>query len=138
MRLFAYALLLFCIGLGLWFSGTQTVLSSSLLAPSNSQPTSVSATVAGIINVMFNPAFAISLLTIALGVGLLTGFSAVYVIPAVIFAGLANVVLLPSSMFMSCARGCTGGLPPEIQVPYFIFIQLLLYATIWEFIRGGG
>jgi len=91
---------------------------------------------------MTNLAFAANVFLVALGAIALSGFSAVYVIPALIIAVVFNYVLVPTSFLIGSQCGLNGNaslcLPPVVVVLLTILLNVLVVLTFAEYIRGGG
>lgn len=145
MRLASYVLLLFSISLMFYFMGYQAPLTGLLLNGQNGQPVSAQGVINVIAQNIFNPAFVASVILITIGVGLLTGFSAVYLIPALLLSVILNMVVLPNSSLytdacMSAANEAGSAICSQAQfsLPITILLNLLLLLTIAEYIRGGG
>jgi hypothetical protein len=78
------------------------------------------------------------MLAFAIGTGLLTGFSAIYIVAAFIFLFFINLVLIPLSTFgvggsFLCninSQGCF------LSLTWAALVNLMALATGWEFIAG--
>jgi hypothetical protein len=61
---------------------------------------------------------------------LLSGFGAIYIIPVIILIAVVNL-FLPSLAYI------TTGMPTLLAIPLTLFLNLLLFLAIVNFIRGG-
>lgn len=136
MRLAHLALLFFCISLPMYFMGYQSPLMQLYDAQSHQL-----ATPSTIINYIANNFLNLALLGLAAGVifavSALTGFSAVYAIPLLIVYAVFQFVLIPTSAVFNTSCGI-GGLcaPNEVQVAGTVFLNLILWLAMIEFITG--
>lgn len=129
MRMFAYALFLLCISFGLSIFGYQTNFGQVMTG----QPFAWG----DIINSVGSNAINIGLVALIVGAavtfGVITGFSAIYIIAMTIFIAVANYLFLPFSP-TSLGLASTDPLQPWI----IAIFNILLIATIIEWIKGGG
>lgn len=128
MRMFAYALLILCISFGLSFFGYTTNFGSVMTGSPNAW--------GDIINVIGQNIVNIGVVALIIGAlvsfGLLNGFSAIYIVAMLLFVASANYLFLP---FSPAALTQSG----DALQPYILaFFNILLFASILEWIKGGG
>jgi hypothetical protein len=63
---------------------------------------------------------------------LLTGFAAMYVIPAIILIGVVNLVVLPYSFIQ------TSGMPLVISIPLLVIFNFITVIASVDLVRGGA
>lgn len=140
MRLAAFALLLFCISLMLYLEGftSPMTLGFALLA---GQPVSFTSILSNIMQNAFNVTLAGGWIGIAVTAALLTGFSGLTLIPALILSAIANYILLPLSFILptNCISNSTSFcVPQQYSLILMILLNLLFYLTIAEYTSGRG
>lgn len=141
MKLSHLAFLFLAICLPLYLMGYSPPL-FQLYASQGNQPLDFLTLISNIASQMTNLAFAANVFLVALGAIALSGFSAVYVIPALIIAVVFNYVLVPTSFLIGSQCGLNGNaslcLPPVVVVLLTILLNVLVVLTFAEYIRGGG
>lgn len=144
MRLGAYVFLLFSISVILHFLGYQDVLSyifdmhqNGIMEISCTQEQQAEGCV-GIINlileVILSPTGVLTTIGLAglFVAALITGFSAMYLIPLLILLAILNLLVFPFSFIFD------GTMPVLISTPLILFFNFLTILTITNFVRGGA
>lgn len=144
MRMAHLVFLFVCISFPMYMIGLTSPL-GNLIASQHlaGQPAGTPLDALGIIQIlasnMANPYFAANVILLAVGTVLLGGFSAVFIIPALLFSAAINLIIIPSAAIMpGQCQGAGICLPPEIQGVLTVFLNLILILAIMEYIRGGG
>lgn len=137
MRLSAYLILLFSVGLILYFMGYAPII--NIFNAKGASPLSIScpntdkycqqnnATNTGVV-------LGASILAIlgatALG-SLIIGYSAIFIIPIVLLIGLLNFFVFPLNFMMD------PSFPDIIKYPVLAFFNILTVLAVLNFVRGG-
>jgi hypothetical protein len=80
-------------------------------------------------NVILGAIFSVVLLAVGALILLITGFSAMYIIPAVILIAVLNFLIFPFDFIFSA--------PTYISVPIVAFFNIISVLAVLNFIRGG-
>lgn len=133
MRLSAYVVLMFCIGAVMYLLGYTPVM-GPFAAKSGTSLTSLQYWVGDpVYNASSTPGgiLLIVIAAAAVTLGLLAGFSSLYLIPIIIFATVAvNLFILPSSFFSI--------FPTPFDMLGFGLFNLLQVLAVLNFVRGGA
>lgn len=143
MRLGAYIFLIFSISLVLYFMGYTSVL-LELFGNQGSKPIVLlcseaevgegcSGLINNMINAILNPTGMLAVVGLIVAVALITGFSAMYLIPLLLLIAILDFVVFPFSFILDPAT-----LPPEFGIPIIVLFNLLTVMAITNFIRGGS
>lgn len=131
MRFTAYIILLFSISLSLYFLGYQPIAVQFLAQ--GSTPVHINCEGQAVCqdqNVILGSVFFFLIASAAL-ITLVTGFSAIYVIPIFILLAILNFFILPLNFMMSVQE-------PLIKYPILALLNMLTVLAVSNFIRGGG
>jgi len=138
MALTTYVMLLFGIGIALWFIGYSPLVFSMLGCDTTDTTCEIQKDAAvnflnGIIDALINNPLALAGIAGVLVLGYLLGGSFIvnFLAPVVILLSVSNIFLLPTEFFFD------NVIPFEIRLIIFGFLQLLLFLSIITFIRGG-
>lgn len=131
MRFPAYIILMFGISLSLYFLGYQPIAVQMLAQGSspvkiNCEGTAICEDQTVIIGSIF-----FFLIAAAALITLVTGFSAIYVIPIFILLAVLNFFVLPMNFMMSVTE-------PLIKYPVLALLNTLTVLAVINFIRGGS
>lgn len=139
MRLTAYIVLMFSISAVLYFMGYRP----AALWNGMDQPLSLQSILSNITSDILSGDGLLRIGIIFAGVtfaALLAGFSAMYIIPLALLIVTLNYFILPTSfLYDTCtAATCAAIIPPEIKIPLFALLNILLVLAVLNFVRGGA
>jgi len=143
MRMAHLALLFVCLSFPMYMLGYSSPL-LNLYNEQGGQPITLQFILSNIAAKMFDPTFLATVIGFAVIATILSGFSAVYMIPLALFAIIFNYVIVPSSTLWtgSCSPQIVGAtalcVPVPIQIAVQLILNLIMLLTFTEYVRGGG
>lgn len=141
MRLAHLALLFCCISIPAYFIGWQSPF--QVLIGTLGTSWSLSDLIGLIASNMLNIALAAGIVGLALAVTMLTGFSAIYLVAALMLAVLVNYVLIPTQEFAigGCGTIAAGAgaicVPDPVSITVRVVLNLVVLLAFAEYISGG-
>jgi hypothetical protein len=145
MRLTTYFIIMFSLQVMLYFMGYQSPLLGLWgLFGGSIDITTVATTIANAVTTT-NP-LVVLLGGLVIGVSLLAGFSAMFIIPLMILLGLLNYIVIPVQVFLpaGCASPASAALlgvvctPDPLGLIVILFLNICTVLTFVEFVRGSA
>lgn len=143
MRLAHLALLFVCISFPMYMIGYTSPLRGLYGQQGNTSIDIQTFITQNISNNLFNPSFIAGSLLLIVGTLFLSGFSAVFAIPLILFCLMINFVMIPSVAVWNgaCSQQIASSalcLPEQAQIALSLFLNLLVLLGFAEYVRGGG